>query len=188
MTKTFFLHSCSFRTIFCSADHRERQTHYSGAERHRLQLWRHSHHVPRDVQRACGNPTQCQLHCMCHLKGRFKENVLSCMIEINEETRIYCGFSCLRAQTRTTALKAWRKSPRNQQLGPRRRFCFLARLEITTVRQWRTGRSRRSSTTPKLNTVTYRYTEAGRPQDCWEDWTARDGRSASQSFGIMNVC
>lgn len=60
----------SLMTLSCSVDLRERQTHYTGAERHRFQLWRHSKHVQSDVQRACGNPTQCQLHCMCHLKGQ----------------------------------------------------------------------------------------------------------------------
>lgn len=71
----------SVKTLLFSADLRERQTHHTGAERHRFQLRRHSEHVQSDVQRTRGDLTQCQLHCMCHVKGQseldvFKKNML----------------------------------------------------------------------------------------------------------------
>lgn len=66
----FSLHLSFITASSCSVDLRERQAHYTGTERHRFQLRWHSNHVQSDVQRACGNTTQCQLHCMCHLKGQ----------------------------------------------------------------------------------------------------------------------
>lgn len=67
------------------ADLGERQTHHTGTERHRFQLWWHSAHLQSDVQRACRNPTQCQLHCMCHLKGQcetsLSKHALNCISE-----------------------------------------------------------------------------------------------------------
>lgn len=158
-------------TFFSSADLRERQTHHTGSERHRIQLRRHRKHIQSDVQGACGNLTQCQLHCMCHLKGQSELWNLKYVWKCINEPRLastfrllFFFFSHLRARTPITAQKGWRKWPRNRQRGPRRRFSFLAHLEITTVRQWRTARYQRSSTTPELNTVSCRYTEPGTPQ------------------------
>ena len=183
-------------TLFSSVDLRERQTHHTGSERHGIQLRRHRKHIQSDVQGACGNLTQCQLHCMCHLKGQSELWNLKYVLKCINEPRLALTFCLLvffpslfapQGPDSHYGTKGLKKVTQESATGTKTTFFFFSSPGNNN------GTSVEDGQIPEI--IYYTWTEHGVMQvhwtrdtsDCWEDWTAGDIRSASWSLGVC-VC